>query len=136
MTDPRAPVTAPRVTVPLVAFPKASVPIVPEAPNVGVAVNAGVDPARTCPAAPVIEIFPVAVVMESGADAVTAGVPEDVPRVSVGVPAVACGVMVAAPEELPSKITWPMVELAVPSVSAPELMLAFALLETVVPFDA
>lgn len=58
-------------------------------PMVGVAVKAGPAPARTAPAAPVTVIFPVEEVIESGAEAVTAGVPEAVPKVIVGVPAVA-----------------------------------------------
>ena len=101
VTDPRAPATVPSVTVPLVALPNAMVPIVPDAPRVGVAVNAGLAPARTWPAAPVIEMFPLAAVIASGRDAVTAGVPLDVPAVHVGVPAVACGTMISDPEVEP-----------------------------------
>ena len=51
VTVPRAPVTVWRVTRPEVAFPKATLPGVPEAPRVGVAVKDGVAPARTPPAA-------------------------------------------------------------------------------------
>src|SRR5208283_3010302 len=103
VTAPRAPATVPSVTVPDVALPKAKVPTVPEAPSVGVAVKAGPAPASTCPAAPVTEmapaaliatgavplrappfvvvaqvvqvILPVAATMARGAEAVTAGVP-------------------------------------------------------------
>ena len=51
----------------VVKFPVAgnrdSVPAVPEAPKVGVAVKAGVAPARTCPAAPVIAIAPARLIV-------------------------------------------------------------------------
>ena len=104
----------------------------PATPNVGVLVKAGPEPARTWPATPVIDttpaaltatgavpeiapppldvtqvaqvIFPVAVVMANGEEAVTAGVPLDVPAVHVGVPATACVVTVSAPLVLPSRI--------------------------------
>jgi len=39
VTEPKAPVTGSRVTVPLVAFPIVMLPSVPDAPNVGVAVQ-------------------------------------------------------------------------------------------------
>ena len=129
VTEPSAPVVGDSVTVPEVAFPKAMVPSVPLAPRVGVAVNAGLAPANTCPAAPVIEtapaaetatgavpviapppllvtqvvqfMLPVDVVIASGELAVTAGVPLDVPAIQVGVPAVACGWMASVPEVEP-----------------------------------
>ena len=135
VTLPSGPVTVPSVTVPLEAFPNAIVPSVPEAPSVGVAVNAGLDPARTCPAAPVITMLPVAVVIESGEDAVTTGVPLEVPAVHVGVPAVAWVVIVNAPLVPPSRITSPWVEFACPSVSAPALMFALEFPETAVPLE-
>jgi len=55
-------------------------------------------------------ILPVAVVMANGEDAVTAGVPEEVPRVMVGVPAAACTVMFAVPEVDPLRATLPEAE--------------------------
>lgn len=60
VTAPRAPVTGDSVTVPEVALPIVSVPSVPLAPKVGVAVNAPVVPFGICPAAPVSEIAPAA----------------------------------------------------------------------------
>jgi hypothetical protein len=117
--------TTERVTVPLVVPTKFRAPVVVAAmPIVGVAVKAGPDPAKTLPAAPVTVMFPVAVVIARGEEAVTTGVPLEVPHVTVGVPAAACGVIVTAPEELPSRISWPIVVLARPSVSAPALILA------------
>ena len=102
--DPAASMTD-STTVPLVVPTKLREPVVELAtPSVGVAVKAGPDPARTSPATPVMLIFPVAEVIASGEEAVTAGVPEDVPNVIVGVPAAACGVMVTAPLDDPSRI--------------------------------
>jgi hypothetical protein len=43
-------------------------------------------------------IFPVAVVIFKGAEAVTAGVPDEVPAVHVGVPATACVVIARLPD--------------------------------------
>lgn len=104
----------------LEALRKPRVPVVVDAtPSTGVGVNAGVDPPRIWPAAPVIAILPVAELMLSGAEAVTAGVPEPVPAVHVGVPAVACGVIVRAPLAEPSSITCPSVVFARPRVSVP-----------------
>lgn len=62
-------------------------------------------------------IFPVAVVMTSGLDAVTAGVPDDVPAVQRGVPAAACVLMVSAPDVLPSRTRLPIVPLLAPRVA-------------------
>ncbi len=53
--------------------------------------------------------LPVAVVMASGLDAVTAGVPELVPNVTVGVPAAACGVSTTVPLVLPLSESVPIV---------------------------
>jgi hypothetical protein len=103
-------------------------PVVLDAtPIVGVAVNAGPEPARTLPAAPVIVILPVAVVIASGELAVTAGVPLEVPAVHVGVLAVACVVIVSAPLVPPSRINSPWTDVDCPSVSAPLLRFAFRL---------
>ena len=89
MTAPSAPVTVPSVTVPLVAFPKAIVPTVPDAPSVGVAVKAGEAPANTWPAAPVMETAPAAETA-IGAVPVIAPPPEEVTHVAqVSVPVVA-----------------------------------------------
>lgn len=161
LTAPSAPVTVWSVTVPDVAFPKASVPGVPDAPKVGVAVNAGDAPANIWPAAPVMEtapaaltatgavpliappplevthvaqvMLPVAVVIANGELAVTAGVPLEVPAVQVGVPAAACGAIVSAPEDEPSRMTLPIVELACPSVRTPDEIFALAFPDIVVP---
>jgi hypothetical protein len=54
-----------KVTTPVLPlFANAKVPVaVLATPNVGVAVNAGEAPAKTCPAAPVIEIAPVEAIL-------------------------------------------------------------------------
>jgi hypothetical protein len=54
-------------------------------------------------------IFPVAVVMERGEVAVTAGVPLLVPKVIVGVPAAAWGVITAVPLVDPTRERVPVV---------------------------
>ena len=89
VTLPSAPVTVPSVTVPLVAFPSARVPTVPDAPSVGVAVKAGDAPANTCPAAPVMDTAPAALTA-IGAVPVIAPPPDEVTQVAqVSVPVVA-----------------------------------------------
>ena len=101
-------------------FASCSVPAtLPSVPSDGVAVNAGPAPAKTCPAAPVMDMappeetatgaipdsappdvvvahvgqvrFPVVALSTSGDDAPTAKVPVVLGRVRVGDPAVACG---------------------------------------------
>jgi hypothetical protein len=62
-TVPSAPVGGETVILPLVAFSKPSVPTVaPATPITGVAVKAGVAPAKTCPAAPTMPIVPLVVI--------------------------------------------------------------------------
>lgn len=79
-----------KVTVPDVVPAIFNCPVAELAkPMVGVDVKAGPAPARTVPAAPVMVTLPVLEAIASGAEAVTAGVPEAVPKVIVGVPAVA-----------------------------------------------
>ncbi len=117
-----------KVTVPLVAPERANVPaVVPATPRVGVAVNAGVAPARTCPAAPAIEIAPVVALMDSGAEAVDTSVPLAFGSVRVGEPAVACAVIVAVPLVAPVKTAAPVAEPATPSVSVLEENVRLAL---------
>ena len=126
-----------KVTVPLVVPASLSCPVATlEAPRVGVAVKAGPAPPRTCPATPVMLMLPVAVVIARGAEAVTAGVPLDVPAVQVGVEAVACGEIVRAPLVDPSRINDPSVVLAKPSVRAPAEILAFTFPLTTFPLPA
>lgn len=62
-------------------------------------------------------IFPVAVVIARGLDAVTTGVPDEVPAVQRGVPATAWGFMVSAPDVLPSRTRLPIVPLFAPRVA-------------------
>jgi hypothetical protein len=59
--------------------------------------------------------FPVVALRTTGADAVTANVPEAFGRVRVGVPAVACGVIVAVPEVAPVNPSVPVDVPAIPS---------------------
>ena len=78
------------VTTPLVVPASLTWPVATAtAPSVGVAVNAGPDPPRTCPATPVMETVPVVALMANGAVAADAIVPLAVPIVNVGVPAAA-----------------------------------------------
>ena len=108
------------VTVAPVAPPlaKPKVPVVVAfTPSVGVAVKAGVAPARICPAAPVIEIAPVVELIERGAEAVETSVPLVLGSVSVGVPAAACAVMVAVPLVAPPRARAPVADVALPTVS-------------------
>ena len=105
--DPAASATD-RMTVPLVLSwtkLRESQSLVLAIPIVGVAVNAGPRPSQdSCHRRHQLStMLPVAVVIARGDDAVTAGVPDDVPKVIVGVLAAACGVSVTAPDELPSR---------------------------------
>jgi hypothetical protein len=126
--DPSAPVAGERVMLPDVALANAMVPtVVPATPSVGVAVNAGVEPARTPPAKPVIEISPLVALIESGEVAVDTRVPLAVGSVSVGVPATACAVIVAVPLVAPVNATEPVAEDATPSVNVLEENVRFAL---------
>ena len=94
------------VTVPEVAPEKASVPVLaPATPKDGVLVKAGPEPPSTWPAAPVIETLPVVLLRASGAETVSASVPVEVGSVIVGVPAAACGVIVAVPLEEPRSLS-------------------------------
>ena len=135
--DPNAPVAGVMVSVPVEAFWKPIEPtVVPATPKTGVAVNAGVAPASTCPAAPVIDTTPAALTATGacpvmapppddvtqvgqvrtpvvalstiGALALSASVPVVVGHVIVGVPAADCGTIVMVPEDSPaqSSLVW------------------------------
>jgi hypothetical protein len=93
----------PIVNVPApVAFAKDNVPVALEGvPNVGVAVKAGVAPARTCPATPVTEAIPVVAEHDNGAEQEAINVPLVLGNNNVGVPAVANGDIVTVPEVCP-----------------------------------
>jgi hypothetical protein len=84
---------------------------------VGVAVKAGPAPARTWPAAPVIDRAPVVALKLNGEEAETAKVPLALGSVSVGVPAIACAVIVAVPVVPPAKAKEPVAVEALPTVS-------------------
>src|SRR5579863_2065748 len=76
-------------------------------------------------------IFPVAVVMASGEDAVTAGVPDDEPSVIVGVPAAEGTVIVAFPLLVPTMDSAPVAP-DVPTVNVLPEKVMLALPVTVV----
>ena len=59
---------------------------------------------------------PVVALKDRGLDALTANVPDAFGSVSVGVPAVACGVIVAVPLVLPVNANVPLVVPAIPNV--------------------
>ena len=128
--DPSAPVVGCNVIDPVVRLANASVPSVePATPNVGVAVKAGAAPAKTVPAAPVIETAPapdtaigetpvidpppedvthvghvrtpVVAFKTIGVDALDAKVPVVVGRVRTVEPAADCGLIVADPLDDP-----------------------------------
>lgn len=90
----------------------------PATPKVGVAVKAGVAPANTSPAVPGNVKAPVVKSRESGADALTAKVPEVLGNVNVGAPAALCGVIVAVPLVVPAKPIVPVDAPGMPNTGA------------------
>lgn len=77
----------------------------------------------------VIVRLPVVALSTSGAVAPTANVPVALGSVSVGVPAVACGVMVAVPDVLPAKASVPITDPATPSVGVAVALIVLAVAE-------
>jgi hypothetical protein len=70
-------------------------------------------------------ISPVVELSVTGEVAVTPNVPEAFGKVSVGVPAVACGVSVTVPLVAPVIFNWPVVLVATPMVRAGDTQVRF-----------
>ena len=80
-------------------------------------------------AAAVIPMAPVVVLSVIGDVALTANVPEAFGKVSVGVPAAACGVNVTVPDVLPVSANVPSVVPAIPSVGVAVAVIVLAVPE-------